>query len=105
MHYGCICCTLTEIPEIRMDERISKINIKPDVPENTIDYFRLQEQWENEGGAISIRLKEDLIPGDKIPFTPGESFKVIHATIDLIDDHFFYIVDIQHISEETNKKN
>jgi hypothetical protein len=73
---------------------MKRINIKLDIPEATIAYYRLQDQWENEGGSIPVKSKEDLIPGDKLPFSPGDTFRVAACSIDLIDDAFYYIVDI-----------
>jgi hypothetical protein len=87
-----------------MSEKTSKIKIKLDIPESTIDYYRFQERWENEGGAISIRSKEDLIPGNKIPFVPGDFFRVINGSIDLIDNRFYYIAEIQKVSDKTTNK-
>lgn len=80
-----------------------QIKIKLDVPESTITYYRLQEQWENEGGAIAIFSKEDLIKEDIIPFLPGEKIRVINGTIDLMENDFYYIADIEKISEKTTK--
>lgn len=82
-----------------MNSQSKQIRIKLDIPQSTIDYYRFQERWENEGGAIVIKTKEDLIPGEKIPFTPGETFRVLNGRIDLIDDHFYYIADIQKVPE------
>ena len=78
---------------------MKRIKIKLDVPESTVAYYRLMEQWENEGGAIPVRSKEDLIPGDQIPFSAGDTIRAASGSIDLVDDAFYYIVDIEIISE------
>ena len=78
---------------------MKRIKIKLDVPESTVAYYRLMEQWENEGGAIPVKTKEDLIPGDEIPFSAGDTLRVASGSIDLIDDAFYYIVDIDLIAK------
>jgi hypothetical protein len=83
-----------------MNEKLTRIKIRLDVPDSTIDYYRFQERWENEGGAIVIKTREDLIPGNKIPFTPGETFRVVSGSIDLVDGHFYYIAEIEKVHEE-----
>lgn len=80
-----------------------QIKIKLDVPESTITYYRLQEQWENEGGSIAILSKDDIIQENIIPFLPGEKIRIINGSIDLLDDHFYYIADIEKISEKTTR--
>ncbi|PWN06539.1 hypothetical protein [Rhodohalobacter mucosus] len=78
---------------------MKRIKIKLNVPESTVEYYHLMEQWENEGGAIPVKSKEDLIPGDKIPFSEGDTFRVVSGSIDLIDEAFYYIVDVEPVSE------
>lgn len=78
---------------------MKRIKIKLDVPESTVDYYHLMEKWENEGGAIPVKSKEDLIPGDKIPFSAGDTLRVASGSIDLIDDAFYYIVDVDLVSK------
>lgn len=82
---------------MKMNTKYKQVRIKLDIPQSTIDYYRFQERWENEGGAIVIKSKEDLIPGDKIPFTPGETFRVVSGRIDLVNDNFYYIAEIEHV--------
>ena len=86
-----------------MKSSIKQIKIKLNVPETIIAYFRLQEKWENEGGAIRIMSKDDLIPDEKIPFAPGELFRVLSASIELIDDTFYYIVNVETVPEGSEK--
>lgn len=78
---------------------MKRIKIKLDVPESTVAYFRLMERWENEGGSIPVKSKEDLISGDQIPFSVGDTFRVTSGSIDLRDGAFYYIVDIELLSE------
>jgi hypothetical protein len=87
-----------------MSERTSRIMIKLDIPESIIDYYCLHERWENEGGAISTLPIEDLIPRDKIPFAPGDYFRIIDSRIDLIDHRFYYIAEIQKVPGQTEVK-
>ncbi len=82
-----------------MDTEIKQLKIKLDVPDGTIAYYRLQQQWENEGGAVKILSKESLVPAEKLPFTAGDCFRVIGGSVDLIDEEFYYIVDIEIITE------
>jgi len=77
-----------------------RIKIKLDASEGTLAYNRLQEQWENEGGAVSIRSNVDLVLGDKIPFTPGDTFRILSGRMDFIDDDFYYIAEIEKIPDE-----
>jgi hypothetical protein len=86
---------------IAMNERTIRIKIKLDIQESTIEYIRLQEEWENEGGAFVPRSGEGLVPGSKIPFAPGDRFRVVNSAIDLINSHFYYIADIQKISDDS----
>ena len=78
---------------------MKRINIKLDIPESPVAYYHLMEQWENEGGAVPVKSKENLITGDKIPFSEGDTFRVASGSIDLKDDAFYYIVDIDLVSE------
>lgn len=74
-----------------------QIRIKLNAPESTIGYYRLQEQWENEGGAIRVRHGEEFLPDELIPVKPGEYFRVVDGVVDLIDDSFYYIVNIEKV--------
>lgn len=78
---------------------MKRIKIKLDVPESTVAYFRLMDRWENEGGSIPVKSKEDLISGDQIPFSVGDTFRVTSGSIDLMDGAFYYISDIEILSE------
>jgi 5-hydroxyisourate hydrolase-like protein (transthyretin family) len=82
-----------------MDTENKQLKIKLDLPEGTIAYYRLQQQWENEGGAVKILPKENLVPAGKLPFTTGDYFRVISGSVDLIDEEFYYIVDVEIITE------
>ncbi|HKL14005.1 MAG TPA: hypothetical protein VJ915_00145 [Balneolaceae bacterium] len=78
---------------------MKRIKIRLDVPESTVDYYHLMEQWENEGGAIPVKSKEDLIPGDQIPFSAGDTIRIVSGSVDLIEDAFYYIVDMDLVSK------
>ncbi len=78
---------------------MKRIKIKLDVPESTMDYYHLMEQWENEGGAIPVKSKEDLIPSDRIPFSAGDTIRIASGSIDLIEEAFYYIVDVDLVSK------
>lgn len=78
---------------------MKRIKIRLDVPESTVDYYHLMEQWENEGGAIPVRSKEDLIPSDQIPFSAGDTIRIVSGSVDLIEDEFYYIVDVDLVSK------
>ena len=77
---------------------MKRIKIELDIPKSTTAYYRLQDRWENEGGN-PVKSKEDLLPGDQIPFSPGDTFRVESCSIKLVNDVFYYIVDIEPISE------
>lgn len=77
---------------------MKRIKIKLDVPESTVDYYHLMEQWENEGGAIPVKSKQNLIPGDQIPFSAGDTIRIVSGSIDLINDEFYYIVDVDLVT-------
>jgi len=49
--------------------------------------------------AVKILSKQNLIPGDKLPLTTGDCFRVINGKIDLINEEVYYIVDIEIIPE------
>ncbi len=74
-----------------------QIKIKLDVSEGTHAYYRLQEQWENEGGAVAIKSEEDLVPNRNIPFVPGDTFRVLNTSLDLVNENFYYIAEIEII--------
>ncbi len=77
-----------------------QLKIKLDLPQKTAGYYKLQEQWENEGGAIIVDHTTDIIPEAKLPFRAGEAFQVIDGAIDIEDDEIFYIVNVQSIDIE-----
>ena len=78
---------------------MKRIKIRLDVPKSTVNYHHLMEQWENEGGAIPVTLKEDLIPNNQIPFSAGDTIRIVSGSIDMIDDKFYYIVDLDLVSK------
>ncbi len=77
-----------------------RIRIVLDVPKETVVYHQLMQQWENEGGAITIRQSTNLIPEAKLPFRAGDAFQVISGVIDFVEDEVYYIVDVQKVDIE-----
>lgn len=70
------------------------LKIKLNVPKSVVDYFRLQQVWENEGGAISAL--SNTSPGDDVnlPLQPGTTFKVVSGQFEVEDDTLYYIAEI-----------
>lgn len=83
-----------------MEEKSKILKIKLDVPERTVDYFRVQENWENEGGSTQVYSKISHFPDDTIPLQPGDQFKVLNGTIERIDNNLFYIAEIEKVNEK-----
>ncbi len=77
-----------------------KIRIVLDVPKETTAYYNLMGQWENEGGAITVKKSSDIIPEAQLPFREGEAFQVIKGVIDFVDDEVYYIVDVMKVDIE-----
>ena len=83
--------------------KMIRIKIKLDVPESPMSYFRLQEQWENEGGTTDIKSRDELVPDHKIPFTPGDYLRIVNGNIDLINDDIYYIADVEIVEDKVLK--
>jgi len=77
-----------------------RIRIVLDVPKETTAYHNLMEQWENEGGAITVKHDSEPIPDAKLPFREGEAFQVVRGTIDFVEDEVYYIVDVMKVDIE-----
>jgi hypothetical protein len=77
-----------------------RIRIVLDVPKETAGYNKLMQQWENEGGAITVKQSTNLIPEAQLPFRAGEAFQVINGVIDFVEDEAYYIVDLQKVDIE-----
>jgi hypothetical protein len=73
----------------------SLLKIKLDISPKTAEYIRLQEQWENEGGAITVR--SDVKPALNIPLQPGEHFKVVGGHIHFEDGSCYYIAEVEKL--------
>lgn len=80
-----------------MDGSKYQLKIKLDLPADTAKYYKLQEQWENEGGSTSDQPVTMSLPEIHPPLTTGDTFQVISGTIDLIDDELFYIANIRKV--------
>ncbi len=73
----------------------SLLKIKLDVSPKTAEYFRLQEQWENEGGAITVN--SDVRLALNIPLQPGDHFKVVDGNIQFEDGNCYYLAEIEKL--------
>lgn len=83
-----------------METNTIQISIKLDNPDSIKEYDNLQNQWENEGGSTQPSSIETMLPDGILPLKPGEVFKVISGTIERMDDHLFYVADIEKIKEK-----
>lgn len=78
-----------------MKTNINQLKIRLDISEDAVQYYKLQEKWENEGGATINQAVETYLPENQIQLKIGEYFRVLDSRIELIDDEVFYIVDVQ----------
>jgi hypothetical protein len=81
-----------------------QIRIKIDVPESTIAYYRLQKQWENEGGATAYTIDDEKIPNIKVPLEKGDIFRVLGGVTDFENGEIIFTADIQKIKQEQKTK-
>lgn len=77
-----------------------QVQIRLDVSRKTIAYLRLQEQWENEGGATTMADPWDSVPEQTLPFHPGDLLKVVDGHLELMDDEIFYNITVERVQEE-----
>lgn len=83
-----------------MQSNTFQIKIKMDVPNSVIEYLKLQQIWENEGGALKKRdhtLQEYNLC---IPLSSGNSFRVVCGYMDLEADSLYYIaklISLDHV--------
>lgn len=68
-----------------------------DLPTDVNKTIRLEEQWENEGGAPSNNIIDEWISDSELPFAPGDSFKVVSGRVEQINNQFYYSVNLEKI--------
>lgn len=74
-----------------------------DLPSDMIETLRLEEQWENEGGSASNNIMDEWISETPLPFSPGDSFKVVSGRVEEINNQFFYSVSLEKIETEVHQ--
>ncbi|PKD44056.1 hypothetical protein [Rhodohalobacter barkolensis] len=77
-----------------------QLRIILDVPKQTAAYYKLQQKWENEGGAIAVDRSTDILEEANLPFRAGEAFQVIDGEIEIKDEEVIYIVNVQKVDIE-----
>ena len=77
-----------------MKSEILQIKIKLDVPREVLEYFQLEQQWENEGGAIRPNQAAEIEHDIEAPLKPGLCYFVLDGHLEVEDNHLFYIVDL-----------
>lgn len=80
-----------------------QIKVVLELPADLVETVRLEEQWENEGGATSKNIPGDWIFGNILPFYPGDSFKVVSGDIEAFNGQFYYCVNLQPIEAGVRK--
>lgn len=81
-----------------MKSDIQTIKIKLDVPDKVIEYFRLEQQWENEGGAILRNQEAELEHEIEIPLKPGLTYYIQDGQFEVEDNHLYYVANIRQDS-------
>lgn len=74
-----------------------QLKIKLDISKEATQYYKLQEQWENEGGATINQAIESYLPESQHHLKPGDYFRVLDSRIELMDDEVFYILDLEQV--------
>ncbi len=77
-----------------MKSEIQQIKIKLDVPKKVIEYFQLEQQWENEGGAVPRNQEAELEQDLQVPLKPGLCYYVMDGRFEVEDGYLFYIADL-----------
>ncbi|MCG2587332.1 hypothetical protein [Rhodohalobacter sulfatireducens] len=77
-----------------MNSEVWQIKIKLDVPQEVIEYFQLEQQWENEGGAITKNEKAEIEHDIKAPLKPGMCYYVMDGRFEIQDNNLLYVADI-----------
>ncbi|GEM_PF-1395895 len=82
-----------------METGNQQLKFKLDITKEALQYYKLQEQWENEGGATFNQAVETYLPESLHYLKPGDCFRVLDSRIELINEEVFYIVDVAKYSE------
>jgi len=77
-----------------------QVIVKLSLPESATSYIRLQESWDNEGGAISVADQDVVLPDIKLPFHPGENLRVIDGHVEFIENQAFYVVTVERVKQK-----
>lgn len=77
-----------------MKSEIQQIKIKLDVPHDVIEYFQLEQQWENEGGAVPRNQDAELEHDIETPLKPGVCYYVMDGRFVVEDGNLLYIADL-----------
>lgn len=87
-----------------MDNSKHQLKIKLDLPGDTAKYYKLQEQWENEGGSTLDKPVTMSLPEIHPPLQTGDYFQVTDGHIDFIGNEIFYIAQIRKVDAGEIKK-
>lgn len=79
---------------------IQQIKIKLDVPKKVVEYFKLEQQWENEGGAVPHNRDTELENDIRVPLKPGLCFYVMDGRFEVEDGCLLYVADIHQDSSD-----
>lgn len=78
-----------------------KIRIKLDIPSDSVEYYKSLQQWENEGGRPnSLR---DSYPSLNLPFYPGDTIQIKDVHINVEDNEFYYVAEIENVKVTKDK--
>lgn len=77
-----------------MKSEIQQIKIKLNVPQEVIDYFQREQQWENEGGSVPRNQNAELEHDIEIPLKPGLCYFVMDGRFEIEDNDLLYIANI-----------
>lgn len=77
-----------------MKSEIRQIKIKLDVPHEVMEYFRLEKEWENEGGAIPRNPEAELEHDIEAPLKPGLCYYVMDGRFEVEDGCLLYVADL-----------
>ncbi|NBC66734.1 MAG: hypothetical protein GVY07_13890 [Bacteroidetes bacterium] len=77
-----------------MKSEVRQIKIRLDVPQEVIEYFQLEQKWENEGGAIPRNEKAEIEHDIKAPLKPGMCYYVMDGHFEVQDKQLLYVADI-----------
>lgn len=80
-----------------MEVKKYQIKIKLDLSGDSAKYYKLQERWENEGGATTDQSATKSLLEIEPPLKTGEYFQVVGGNIDFIGEEIFYVADIRKV--------